>query len=285
MDAKKILILGVTASGKGRLAFEMAKRIGAEIISVDSMKVYRRMDIGTAKPPKVAQEQVNYHLIDVAEPSESFSVAQFLDMTEIAVSQIQADKKSVIAVGGTALYIKALLYGLFDGPGTDEGIRDELRARAESGGLGQLHGQLVQVDPVAAERIHPNDAKRIIRALEVYQLTGKPISSFQNQFEAKQPRGDWMVFGLDEVRSLLAEENQLSKQAKCAIGYAEIIEQLSGQISLDEAVESIKKNTRRFAKSQRTWFKTFGCVNWLDIEAGEKSEDLLAKAMDVAENR
>jgi tRNA dimethylallyltransferase len=201
MDAKKILILGVTASGKGRLAFEMAKRIGAEIISVDSMKVYRRMDIGTAKPPKVAQEQVNYHLIDVAEPSESFSVAQFLDMTEIAVSQIQADKKSVIAVGGTALYIKALLYGLFDGPGTDEGIRDELCARAESGGLGQLHGQLVQVDPVAAERIHPNDAKRIIRALEVYQLTGKPISSFQNQFEAKQPRGDWMVFGLRDGRS------------------------------------------------------------------------------------
>ena len=127
MDAKKILILGVTASGKGRLAFELAKQIGAEIISVDSMKVYRRMDIGTAKPPRQAQEQINYHLIDVAEPSESFSVAQFLDLAGEAVSQIEAENKPVIAVGGTALYIKALLYGLFDGPGTDEKIRDELR--------------------------------------------------------------------------------------------------------------------------------------------------------------
>ena len=306
MDAKKILILGVTASGKGRLAFEMAKESGAEIISVDSMKVYRRMDIGTAKPTRGAWEQVNYHLIDVAEPSESFSVAQFLDMTEIAVRQIQAEKKVVIAVGGTALYIKALLYGLFEGPGTDEKIRDELRARAQSEGLGKLHGQLADVDPVAAQRIHPNDAKRIIRALEVYQLTGKPISSFQNQFEAEQPRGDWTVIGLrreketeskrinarvkkmvadglvDEVGSLLAEEKELSKQAKCAIGYAEIIEHLSGRVSLDDAIELIKKNTRRFAKSQRTWFKTFGCVNWLDIAAGEESEDVLKKAMEIA---
>ena len=294
-----VLILGVTASGKGRLAFGLAKSVGAEIISIDSMKVYRRMDVGTAKPPKEARAALKYHLIDVVEPSDSFSVGAFLELAYKAIEQIKSRKKPIIAVGGTALYIKALLYGLFEGPGTNEQIRAELRARAQAEGLAQLHRELTKIDPVAADRINPNDSKRIIRALEVYKTTGKPISSLQKQFNAKKPVHDWTIIGLrrekidannrinrrvkkmiaaglvDEVRSLLAEEKPLSPQARCAIGYAEIIDYLTGQIGLENATELIKKKTRRLAKNQRTWFKTFKNVHWLDIEPNEPLEKTL----------
>ena len=296
-----ILILGVTASGKGRLAFDLAEHLDAEIISIDSMKVYRRMDIGTAKPPKEARQRVKYHLIDVVEPSDSFSVGAFIDAASDAMEQIKSRNRKIVAVGGTALYIKSLLYGLFDGAGTDEQIRSELQARAEAEGLAELHRELTKIDPAAAERINPNDARRIVRALEVYQLTDKPISSFQKQWEQRQMKHDWTIIGLrrektdassrinrrvkkminaglvDEVKSLLDEEKPMSKQAHCAIGYAEIIEHLSGQTSLEDAIESIKINSRRLAKGQRTWFKTFQNVHWLDIAEDETPEQILAR--------
>ena len=295
-----VLILGVTASGKGQLAFSLAQSLGAEIISIDSMKVYRRMDIGTGKPPKEAREKVPYHLIDVVEPSESFSVGTFLELANDAIKQIKGRERPIIAVGGTALYIKALLYGLFEGPGMDEQIRAELRARAETGSA-ELYRELAKIDPAAAERISPNDTKRIIRALEVYQITGKPISSLQKQFDAEEPLRNWTIIGLrrekaeeskrinarvkrmieaglvDEVQTLLAEDKPLSKQARCAIGYAEIIDYLSGRTSLEDAIELIKKNTRRLAKNQRTWFKTFQNVKWLDIEPEESYETILSR--------
>jgi len=297
-----ILILGITGSGKGRLAFALAEGCGAEIVSIDSMKVYRRMDIGTAKPSEDARHRVKYHLIDVAEPSESFSVGSFYDLSSQAVEDVRRRKKPVMAVGGTALYAKALLYGLFEGPGTDEKIRESLKARAEAEGPAALHRRLDEIDPAAAARIHPNDVRRIIRALEVYEITGRPISSFQRQWEAGDTKQDWTIIGLrrdkdqesrrinarvkkmiasglvDEVRSLLAEERPLSKQARCAIGYAEIIDHLNGRISLEDATEQIKKNTRRLAKSQRTWFKAFANVNWLEIGAEEPPEETLERA-------
>jgi tRNA dimethylallyltransferase len=299
---RMMLVLGVTASGKGRLGFELARTLDGEIVSIDSMKVYRRMDIGTAKPSPQARQQVRYHLIDVVEPSESFSVGVFLDMAQAAIDDIRRRGKTVVAVGGTALYIKALLYGLFEGPGGDELIRAELRAEAARAGLSRLHDALRQIDPEAAHRISAKDAKRIIRALEVYRLTGKPISSFQKQFDAERPRHDWTILGLrrekavegrrinarvkkmielglvDEVKSLLAEEEPLSQQARCAIGYAEIIDHLEGRMSLDDAVEEIKKNTRRLAKGQRTWFKTFRQVNWLDVGEEEPPEHVIERA-------
>ncbi len=303
-----ILILGVTASGKSRLAFDLAEHFDAEIISIDSMKVYRRMDIGTAKPPKQARELIKYHLIDVVEPSDSFSVGAFLDAASDAMEQIKKNNKKIIAVGGTALYIKSLLYGLFEGAGTNEQIRTELRARAEAEGLGELHRDLMKIDPIAAERINPNDAKRIIRALEVYQITGKPISSFQKQWEQRQIKHGWTIIGLrrekihasslinrrvkmmidaglvDEVKSLLDEDKPLGKQARCAIGYAEIIEHLNGRIGLEEAIESIKVNTRRLAKGQRTWFKTFQNVHWLDIANDETPEQTLTRTKSLLSN-
>src|SRR4030042_1389704 len=153
MNTNSLLIIGVTASGKGRLAFKLAERPAAEIISIDSMKVYRRMDIGTAKPPKEARERIKYHLIDVVEPSESFSVGKFLDLAYNAMEQISSRKKRIIAVGGTALYIKALLYGLFEGPGRDKKISAELQAEAEANGLEELYRRLTEIDPVTAERI------------------------------------------------------------------------------------------------------------------------------------
>jgi len=301
-----ILIIGVTGTGKGLLAFDLAQSIGAEIISIDSMKVYRRMDIGTAKPPKKARQRIKYHLIDVVEPSESFSVAAFLKAAYEAIEQITCRNKSVIAVGGTALYIKALLYGLFEGPAADEQIRAELQTQAKAEGLEQLYRRLKEIDPQAAARIHQNDAKRIIRALEVYELTGKPISSFQQQWDIRERRDErretkykCTIIGLrrekteenkrinarvkkmieqglvDEVKSLLAEEKPPSLQARSAIGYAEIIDHLNRKTTLEDATEIIKKNTRRLAKNQRTWFKTFKNVNWLDVEPKEPPEKIL----------
>lgn len=312
-----LLILGVTASGKGRLAFDLARETDAEIISIDSMKVYRRMDISTAKPPKEAQKRIKHHLIDIVEPSEAFSVSAFLDAALSAIEQIKSRNKPIIAVGGTALYIKALLYGLFEGPGANEKIRTKLRQQAKDKGPGQLYQELVKIDPLAAKRINPNDAKRIIRALEVYKITGKPISTLQQQWENFTPVTpakagtrntqhairntihDWTIIGLrrektdessrinarvkrmikrglvSEIESLLAEDKPLSKQARCAIGYAEIIDYLNSRISLEDTTELIKKNTRRLAKNQRTWFKTFKNVNWLDIGTEEPAEKIL----------
>ncbi len=304
-----ILILGVTASGKGRLGFELARALDGEILSVDSMKVYRRMDIGTAKPSRAARQAVPYHMIDIVEPGESFSVGLFLEGANAAIEDLRRRGKTVVAVGGTALYIKALLYGLFEGPASNEQIRAELRERAAVAGVAALHAELAGIDPEAAGRISANDAKRIIRALEVYRLTGKPISSLQRQFEADRPRHDWTLIGVrrekavesrrinarvrmmielglvEEVRSLLAEEKLLSQQARCAIGYAEIIEHLEGRLSLEDAVEEIKKNTRRLAKGQRTWFKTFRGIHWLDAGPEEPAEQILERAKKLLENQ
>lgn len=297
-----ILIIGTTASGKNKLAFDLACQMNAEIISIDSMKVYRRMDIGTAKPPLSARRKITCHLLDVAEPSESFSVGRFLRLADSAVEQLKSKNKPVIAVGGTALYIKSLLYGLFDGPACDEKVREELKQRAKTCGLKSLYAQLAAVDTDAAEQIHPNDQRRIIRALEIYQITGKPISTLQQQWNARDTKYNWKIIGLrrdkqiensrinkrvkkmledglvDEVRTLLAEDKPLSKQARSAIGYAEIIEYLNGKLSLEDATEMIKKNSRRLAKHQRTWFKTFENVHWMNIEESQTHEKTIEQA-------
>ncbi len=303
-----ILIIGVTASGKGRMAFELAQSLDGEIISVDSMKVYRRMDIGTAKPSKESRQQIKYYMLDVVEPSESFSAGSFIDGASQALNQIKGRGKRAVAVGGTGLYIKVLLEGLFSDIGSDESIRKTLSERVQNEGLDNLYLELSEKDPASAQRINRNDKKRIIRALEVYHISGKPISSLQKQWKSydaqsstQNSRHGWTIIGLrrekeeeskrinqrvkrmiqdgfvDEVKSLLSEEKPLSMQARCAIGYAEIIDYLCGKTELDEAVELIKKNTRKLAKSQRTWFKTFTDVHWLDIEPDETHENILQR--------
>lgn len=305
MIKKRLLILGVTASGKSGLAFQLAQRVGAEIISVDSMKVYRRMDIGTAKPSLDARTQIPYHLVDVVEPSKAFSVGMFYDQALQAARTVESRGKSVIAVGGTALYIKSLLYGLFDGPEADEDLRRRLREKIDQSGLQALHQDLKAVDPSAAERINPNDERRIIRALEVFQLTGKPISQFQKQFDAPHPSTDWLVVGLRrgkdqesrrinarvkrmidrglvaEVQSLVNESLPLSKQAGAAIGYAEILAHINGDLDLDQAIEKIKINTRRLAKHQRTWFRTFPQVQWIEPGPEDGMEQVIKQVLEL----
>lgn len=291
-------IVGCTAGGKGAVGMELARRVGGQIVSVDSMKVYRRMDIGTAKPSPAARAQVPHHCIDLVEPSESFSVARYVEHADRAIADIASAGDVVLAVGGTALYVKALSEGLFDGPGADPRLRARLKERAAEEGLAVLHAELARIDPEAAGRIHPNDEKRIVRALEVHSLTGEPISRLQRQWDAPARRYDCVFIGLrrtreetnrrinarvkrmigqglrDEVASLLAHPRGLSDQAAQALGYAEMIRQLRGRCSLDQAVEQIKINTRQFAKHQRSWFRRFRDVHWIDAPADAAVEAL-----------
>jgi tRNA dimethylallyltransferase len=287
------LILGSTAGGKGAVGREIARRVGGQIVSVDSMKVYRRMDIGTAKPSREARAEVPHWCIDVVEPSESYSVARFLACAEDAVQRIRADGALPLGVGGTNLYIQALRKGLFQAPAPPEELRRELQARARDEGAPALHGELAQVDPAAADRIHPNDAKRVVRALEVYRATGTPITELQKQWDQAPPKRDLVMIGLrrgkddrnarvnartkrmmdmglrDEVAGLLARSGGLSRQASQAVGYAEMIDHLQGRCSLDEAFERIKINTRRLARKQRTWQRRWREVRWFDCAPDE----------------
>jgi tRNA dimethylallyltransferase len=305
MATQVTFLLGCTGCGKGAVGRALAIRVGAEIISVDSMKVYRCMDIGTGKPTPAQLDEVPHHLIDVAEPWEEFSVAEFVRRADQAVEDIASRGRHVLAVGGTALYIKALSEGLFEGPSADPEIRQRLERRAEGEGVAKLHAELSRIDPEAAGRIHPNDLRRIVRALEVYELTGTPISKLQSQWDRERTRHPCTFIGLrrqgddqnhrtnlrarrmierglvEEVRSLLALERPLSTAARQALGYAEIIEHLQHGLPLAEAVEMIKINTRRFAKAQRTWFKRFRQTDWIapsrETPVAEVVEEILER--------
>jgi len=289
-------IIGCTACGKGAVGCALARRIGGQIISVDSMKIYRRMDVGTAKPSAQLRAEIPHHCIDLVEPSEGFSVAEYLACADASIHAVLAGSAIPLAVGGTSLYIKALTEGLFEDPSTDPRLRAELTRRAEDLGHQALHAELALVDPVSAERIHPNDLRRIVRALEVYRSTGRPISSLQRQWDAGARRYDCVFVGLrrdqadlhrrivmrvrrmmqaglaEEVARLLAEPAGLSSQAAQAVGYAEIIEHLRGGCSLDQAVEHIKINTRRLAKKQRTWHRRWRDVKWFDLPPDEQAD-------------
>lgn len=284
-------IVGCTASGKSSLGAELARRVGGEIISIDSMKVYRGMDIGTAKPSAAVRTEVPHHLIDVVDPWEEFSVAQYVALADRAIADIQARGKPIFVVGGTPLYIKALSEGLFEGPGADPLLRERLHSWAVESGTPALHERLQLVDPVAAQRIHRNDLRRLVRALEVFELTGTPISALQEQWDRDRPRYDCRYIGLqwpkeilharikervlrmierglvEEVRSLLSPDRPLSTAARQAVGYAEILAHLRGELELAQAVESIKINTRQLSKAQRTWFRRFRAIEWIDLSA------------------
>jgi tRNA dimethylallyltransferase len=278
-----IVILGPTASGKSALADELAVRIGGEILSVDSMQVYRGMDIGTAKPTAAERARVMHHLIDMVEPNEPFTVARFVELADAVIADAAARGVTLIATGGTPLYYKALFEGLFDGPPADAGLRTSLAVIPNE----QLHQRLTTIDPAAALRIHLNDSRRMIRAIEVFELTGKPISSFQTDWDSPTPRHSATFIGLswdrealnrrinarvkamiaagwvEETRLLIEKYGQLSQTAAEAIGYRELIDHLAGRSTLDDAIEQIKIATRQLARKQMKWFKRFGNVRWL----------------------
>lgn len=277
------VIVGPTAGGKSSLAVAVAHalaRVGvaAEIVTADSVQVYRGLDIGSAKPTPAQQEGIPHHLIDIIDPNPAqgspFTVVDWLREAEQAIESIRSRGRAPIVVGGTHLYIKTFLEGMFDGPGTDESLREELRAM----GLAVLRAELEKADPAAAARIHPNDERRTVRALEVFRLTGVPISTHQSQWDQNIARPGCVLVGLDwpsealnprinarvramvdaglvdEVRSLHAA-GALGPQAREALGYKQVLAHLQGRCTLDEAIEAIKIETRRFGKNQRTWLR------------------------------
>jgi tRNA dimethylallyltransferase len=297
MNGRLYFIVGCTACGKGALGRHLAGLVGGQIVSVDSMKVYRRMDIGTAKPAPEARAEVPHHCIDIVEPSENFSVAQYVEHADAAIEAVRSAGAIPLAVGGTSLYIKALSEGLFEGPSADPEIRAELLRRADVEGPGPLHDELAAVDPQAAERIHPNDTRRIVRGLEVYRTCGKSLTELQRQWDSGAKRYDCVFIGLrrdkadqsgrinarvkrmmhsglaDEVRSLLAESEPMSPTAAQAVGYAELIAHFRGECGLDDAVERIKINTRRLARKQRTWHRRFEGIQWFDLATDAAVEE------------
>jgi tRNA dimethylallyltransferase len=276
-----LAILGPTGSGKTNLALALARRTRADILSVDAMQVYQKMNIGTAKPSLAEQHEIRHFLLDWLRPDETFSVARFV---EVARQVIANRTGSLIACGGTPLYFKSLFWGLFEGPSADLAVRNRL---AELTG-DELHEKLTFVDAIAAQRIHPSDRKRLIRALEVFELTGKPISSFQTEWEANQIRYPTVWIGLhwetaelnrrlnsrtkemiaagwvEEVRRIQAEFPNWSKTAAEATGYHELLEHINGRLPLEAAIEQIKIATRQLARKQMKWFKRFPNVHWLE---------------------
>lgn len=279
-------------------------RLEAEIISLDSMAVYRGMEIGTAKPELAARDAVPHHLLDLVEPSEDFSISQFLDAAHQAIGEIQTRGKEVLFVGGTPLYLKALLRGLTEGPDADPKFRAALEAEAEEFGSLMLHERLEKIDPEAAERIHPHDTRRIVRALEVFEKTGEPISRSQSQFSQGSDAKDCRVFILDwprailhdrinrrvdemfasglvdEVRGLLAKHGRLGKTAAQAVGYREVLQHLSGDRDLAETIEVTKARTRQFARRQLIWYRGLSECRWISMAenrmAAELSDEILS---------
>ncbi len=304
MESRVIVITGCTGGGKGKVGRSLARNIGGEILSIDSMKVYRGMDIGTAKPSAEERTDPPHHLIDVADPSEDFSAARFVDAADAAVREIHARGKPVVAVGGTILYLKCWYHGLFDGPSADEAFRNRLRERFENEGADALHAELSRVDPAAAERIHRNDIRRIERALEVFELTGRPITAMQQQWAEtglRRPEWNWRVIGVrrekeaasrrinDRVRRMVAsgleeeahrlwsDSRGLSRAARQAVGYAEFFDFFENRRTREEAIEKIKIHSRHLAKHQRTWLRRFGDVQWVDVVDEDTVESVLGR--------
>jgi tRNA dimethylallyltransferase len=284
-------LTGATASGKTKVSLELARILGAEIISLDSMAIYRGMDIGTAKPDSAQRSAVPHHLIDIVDPPESFSVSEYRDSALKKIREIHESGKQVLFVGGTALYLKALLRGLFEGPPADWDFRKEIEQEIENSGAEFLHQRLAMIDPVSAHKLHENDHRRIIRALEVYKQTGKPISHWQMQFDEGRQADQCRVFTIrhdrpvlhqriearveamfseglvDEVRGLLERWSDIGKTASQAVGYREVIDFLSDKMTMEETVERVRVRTRKFARHQETWFRGMSECRILDLES------------------
>lgn len=290
MAAELVVILGPTAVGKTEVGILVAEALDAEILSADSMQVYRGMEIGTAKPTPEQRARVRFHLVDVVDPNETFSAARFKALAWQAIDQIEARGKRVLIVGGTGLYLRVLLEGFTLPPvPQDPTLRARLQAEVQRYGSPFLHQKLQEVDPEAAHQLHPNDAVRIIRALEVYYHTGCPISRLQRRetpsrrlvkfglslprpllYQRINERVDRMMAAgfLEEVRNLLSRGYSPDLTSMKSLGYRHMVAYLQGRGSLEEAVEQFKRDTRRFAKRQITWFRREPDVIWLDAREG-----------------
>ena len=302
-----ICIAGPTASGKTALAVELAKELNGEVVSCDSMQIYKRMDIGTAKPTSEEMQGIPHHMIDVAEPDEDFSVSRYCKMASPIVDDIIARGKTAIIVGGTGLYMDSLIRGNTFAPFPSTGQREKLEAQADEMGIDYMKDWLERIDPEAAARIH--DRKRLLRALEVYLETGETITEHNRKTQLIPPKYNPLWLGLDfEPRAALYEridlrvsimlelglveeiQNLLSSgiPEKCtamqAIGYKEFVAALDGQCTIEEAADQVRQSSRRYAKRQLTWFRRNKAMNWLTRHEGEGSEEIIQKARRVILN-
>ena len=295
-----IAIVGPTASGKSALSMRIAESLGGEIVCMDSMQIYRGMDIGTAKPTPAERAGIPHHLLDIVEPTQPFSVADYDEIAETVLQEIGNRGKPPILVGGTGLYLKTLLQGMpLGGTHSDAAIRDRFwRMATEPGGKERVHALLTEVDPQTAARLHPNDFRRVIRALEVYEVSGIPLSR-QNTVLPERPF-DFCLIGTTMERELLyarihqradamLEEGLLAEieallksgvppeaQAMQGIGYKELIPVVQGAMPLAEGVELLRQNTRRYAKRQWTWFRGMEGIGWFDMSVENAQDDALA---------
>jgi tRNA dimethylallyltransferase len=296
---KILVIVGPTGVGKTKVSLELANILNGEIVSLDSRQVYKYMDIGTAKPTKKEMQKVAHHLIDTVYPDEKFTAADYGRRAREAIKDIIERRKQPIVVGGSGLYLKALMMGFFQGPKADEELRERLREEELRLGLHHLFERLEKIDPKAALRIHPHDSVRIIRALEVYELTGKPITLLQEEgdydpfemnfvkvgltldrkklYERIDRRVEKMISEgfLDEVQWLKEKGYSPELRAFKTVGYQELFSYLEGEIDFPEALERIKLNTRHYAKRQLTWFRKDKEIKWFDAERENLVEVIL----------
>ena len=301
-----ICIAGPTASGKTALSIALAKELGGEIVSCDSMQVYKRMNIGTAKPTVEEMENIPHHMLSVVEPWEEFSVGKYCDMATPIVDDILARGKTAIIVGGTGLYMDALVKGNDFAPVPSTGCREQLEQLADDQGIEAVIEKLRIVDPESAKRLHPSDRKRIIRAMEVYLETGESITEHNRKTQLLPPKYTPLWFALEdaerstlyeridrrvetmlemglleEIRSLLAEGVSEKCTAMQAIGYKEFVDVLMGRSSMETAIALVQQSSRKYAKRQLTWFRRNSAIHWLRREMGDGSERILTKARQI----
>lgn len=302
-----ICIAGPTASGKTALAVAMAKAFDGEVVSCDSMQIYKKMDIGTAKPTQEEMDGIVHHMLSVAEPEEDFSVSRYCEMATPIVEDILARGKTAIIAGGTGLYMDALIRGNSFAPYPSTGRRQELEALAREKGIGAVLEMLKTVDPDSAERLHPSDQKRIIRAMEVYLETGQTITAHNLKTQQLPPRFDPLWFALEdsrradlyaridrrveqmlrqglleEIRELLQSGVPEKATSMQAIGYKEYVDALQGRCSVEEATALVQQASRHYAKRQLTWFRRNKAISWLRREPGAGTEEILCLARQIA---
>ena len=301
-----ICIAGPTASGKTALAVELAKELNGEVVSCDSMQVYKRMDIGTAKPTKEEMQGIVHHMIDVAEPDEDFSVSRYCAMASPIVDDILARGKTAIIAGGTGLYMDSLIRGNDFAPFPATGVREQLEAQADEIGMEAMLARLREIDPESAARLHLSDRKRIIRALEVYLETGETITEHNRKTQAIPPKYTPLWLGLDfsdraelyrridlrvdlmlemgliaEIQGLLASGIPAKATAMQAIGYKEFVAALNGEETIAQAAEEVKKSSRHYAKRQLTWFRRNQAMHWLIRQENQGAEEILTAARQI----
>jgi tRNA dimethylallyltransferase len=299
-----VVIVGPTAVGKSRIAVEVAKAFETEVLTADSRQVYRGMDVGTDKPASEERQAVPHRLIDLVDPDESFNAGLYRRLAIAEIERLYRDCRLPLVVGGTGLYVRTLLKGLCDAPQADPIVRKALRQEAEDQGYDRLYARLVDVDPVAAARLHPRDESKVIRALEVYQLSGRRMSEFQQEHGfAERPfaaliiglnrdrdmlyrriegRIDWqLAHGLiEETKRLLAQGYQRDSAAMKGLGYRQVAEHLAGEYDAAEMVRRFKRDTRRFSKRQMTWFRKEPGIQWLMIEESESVQHTATRVIE-----